>query len=117
MPRGELLREADIGLERRDILSNRDFLSDVPLDNPYIEFRENVQGGMLLTPRVFRLRAIVKRGRIVDALVEDESLSIAVKAEVLEDGVPGQIVRLRNLRSRREFKGKVQDEQTVSVLF
>jgi flagella basal body P-ring formation protein FlgA len=40
-----------------------------------------------------------------------------VKAEALEDGVPGQIVRVRNLQSRREFKGKVQDEQTVLVIF
>ena len=66
---------------------------------------------------MFRLRAIIKRGRLVDALFKDESLTIAVKAEALEDGVPGQIVRLRNLRSKREFKGKVEDEQTVSVMF
>lgn len=115
--RGTLLRDADITMERRDLLSSRDVLTSVPLDNPYLELRENVQAGAPLAARMFRLRAIIKRGRLVDALFQDDSLKISVKAEALEDGVPGQIVRLRNLRSRREFKGKVQDEQTVSVLF
>jgi flagella basal body P-ring formation protein FlgA len=59
----------------------------------------------------------VKRGRQVEAMFQDDSLKISVRAEALEDGVPGQIVRLRNLQSRREFKGKVQDEETVLVLF
>jgi hypothetical protein len=27
------------------------------------------------------------------------------------------MVRVRNIRSKREFKGKVQDEQTVVVTF
>lgn len=115
--RGQLLREADLALERRDILNNRDYLTALPLDNPYIEFRDNVPAGAQITQRALRLRAIVRRGRQVDAMFRDDSLTIAVRAEALEDGVPGQIVRVRNLQSKREFKGKVQDEQTVVVLF
>lgn len=115
--RGQLLRDADIALERRDLLSTRDFLTEAPLNNPYVEFRENVQAGSVVSARSLRLRAIIKRGRMVDALVQDDTLTISVKAEALEDGVPGQLVRLRNLRSKREFKGKVQDEQTVTVIF
>jgi len=54
---------------------------------------------------------------MVDAIARDDALMISVKAEALEDGVPGQLVRVRNVRSKREFKGKVQDEQTVLVAF
>ncbi|HTG45442.1 MAG TPA: flagellar basal body P-ring formation chaperone FlgA [Verrucomicrobiae bacterium] len=117
LQRGQLLREADLTLEKRDLLTNRDFLTNIPLDDPFIEFRENVPAGTLLTSRVLRLRAVVKRGRQVDAMFQDASLTISVRAEALEDGVPGQVVRLRNVQSRREFKGKVQDEQTVLVMF
>jgi flagella basal body P-ring formation protein FlgA len=117
LTRGQLLRDADVGLERRDILSLREFMTDAPTDDPFVELRENVQSGNVLTQRSLRLRAVVKRGRMVDALVQDDALTISVKAEVLEDGVPGQLVRLRNLRSKREFRGKVQDEQTVTVVF
>jgi flagella basal body P-ring formation protein FlgA len=115
--RGELLRDADLTLEKRDILTCREFLTSVPVDDPYIELRDNVQAGALLTSRALRLRAIIKRGRQVEAMFQEASLTISVRAEALEDGVPGQIVRLRNVQSRREFKGRVQDEQTVLVLF
>ena len=115
--RGQLLKEADVTLEKRDILSSREFLTSVPLDDPFVEFRENVQTGNLITARLLRLRSVVKRGRQVEAMFQDDSLKISVRAEALEDGVPGQIVRLRNVQSRREFKGKVQDEETVLVLF
>jgi flagella basal body P-ring formation protein FlgA len=117
LTRGQALHDADIGLERRDIVNNRDYLTSVPTDNPYIEFRENVPAGTQVSARMLRLRAIIKRGRTVDAVARDEGLTISVRAEALEDGVPGQVVRLRNVRSKREFKGKVQDEQTVLVAF
>jgi flagella basal body P-ring formation protein FlgA len=115
--RGQLLREADLTLEKRDILNNRDYLLNVPLDDPYIEFRETVPAGTHNAARSLPPRANIKRGRQVDAIFRDDALTVAVKAEALEDGVPGQIVRVRNLQSRREFKGKVQDEQTVVVMF
>ena len=117
LTRGETLREANVGLERRDVVNNRDYLTSLPLEDPYVEFRENIAAGSQITARALRLRAIIKRGRLVDAVARDEALSISVKAEALEDGVPGQIVRVRNIRSKREFKGKVQDEQTVVVAF
>jgi flagella basal body P-ring formation protein FlgA len=98
-------------------VNNRDYLTELPLENPYVEFRENVQAGTQITARTLRLRAIIKRGRQVDAVAKDEGLTISVRAEALEDGVPGQMVRLRNIRSKREFKGKVLDEQTVVVSF
>ncbi|MGZ8938657.1 MAG: flagellar basal body P-ring formation chaperone FlgA, partial [Limisphaerales bacterium] len=117
LTRGQSLRDAQIGMERRDIVNNRDYLTSLPLEDPYVEFRENVQAGTQITARTLRLRAIIKRGRLVDAIARDDALTISVKAEALEDGVPGQMVRVRNIRSKREFKGKVQDEQTVVVSF
>ncbi len=115
--RGQLLREADITLEKRDILVNREFMNALPLDDPFIEFRDGTEAGTLINSRQLRLRTVIKRGRQVEAMFQDASFKVSVRAEALEDGVPGQMVRLRNVQSRREFKGKVQDEQTVAVLF
>jgi len=115
--RGMALRDAAVGLERRDILNNRDYLTELPMDDPYVEFKESVRAGNQITARALRLRAIIKRGRMVDAVAQDEALTISVRAEALEDGVPGQLVRLRNIRSKKEFRGKVKDEQTVVVVF
>lgn len=115
--RGQSLRDADITMERRDILNNRDYLTTLPLEDPHVEFKENVQAGSQITARTLRLRTVIKRGRVVDAVAQDDALTISARAEALEDGVPGQLVRVRNIRSKKEFKGKVKDEQTVVVVF
>jgi flagella basal body P-ring formation protein FlgA len=117
LTRGTPLKDADVGLERRDVLNNRDYLTSLPVDNAYVEFGQNVAAGNQITARALRLKTIIKRGRVVDAVAQDDAMTISVRAETLEDGVPGQMVRLRNARSKKEFKGKVRDEQTVVVVF
>ena len=117
LTRGTALKDADVGLERRDVLNTRDYLTSLPLENPYVEFGQNVTAGNQITARVLRLKTVIKRGRVIDAVAQDEAMTISARAEALEDGVPGQMLRLRNIRSKKEFKGKVKDEQTVVVVF
>lgn len=113
--RGQSLTSADIGLERRDLLSVRDAITSLPADLSSYDIAENLSGGALITARSLKQRPIIRRGKTVDALVQDGKLQIVVKVEALEDGLPGQFVRVRNIKSRREFRGKVQDEQTIAV--
>jgi flagella basal body P-ring formation protein FlgA len=47
--------------------------------------------------------------------VRDGALNISLKVEALADGLPGQIVRVRNPKTKREFYAKVQDEQVVVI--
>ncbi|MDX1951368.1 MAG: flagellar basal body P-ring formation chaperone FlgA [Verrucomicrobiota bacterium] len=115
LSRGQLLQDADIALERRDVLVQRDGLAALPMNDPNIELAENLQAGAVVTVRSLKARPIVRRGKVMDALVQDGGLTISVKVEALEDALRGQTVRVRNLKSRREFRGKVQDEQTVYV--
>ncbi len=115
LKRGQLVRDADLSRERRDMLALRDALTTVELDNPFLELGENIPAGMALTSRSLRLRPIVHRGKIADAIVTDGALTLSVKVEILEDGLPGQTIRIRNLKSKREFRGKVQNEETIHV--
>lgn len=113
--RGQLARDASISRERRDMLTVRDALTEVDLQNPALEIGENLTAGMPLTSRSLRLRAVVHRGKVTDAIVRDGGLTIAVKVEILEDGIPGQSIRVRNVKSKREFRGTVQNEETIYV--
>jgi flagella basal body P-ring formation protein FlgA len=115
LKRGQLVRDADLSRERRDMLALRDALATVELDNPFLELSENVPAGMALNSRSLRMRPIVHRGKVADAIVSDGMLTLSVKVEILEDGLPGQTIRVRNLKSKREFRGKVQNEETVHV--
>lgn len=113
--RGELLRDADITMERRDILSQRDIYLNYPTTDDAIELSENVQPGMPVLNRSVRPRPVIQRGRLVDAVFQDGPLSISLKVETLEDGLLGQTVRVRNPKTKRELYGKVQNEQTILI--
>jgi len=115
LKRGQLLTEADRAKERRDVLVLRDScLEDIPDESLY-EMAEAVPSGAPLYVNSVKLRRLVRRGQTAEALVQDGAMSVSLKVEVLEDGVLGQFIRVRNLQSRREFRGKVENEQTVLV--
>jgi flagellar basal body P-ring formation protein FlgA len=114
-PRGRLLQEADVVLERRDVLTSRGALADLDPNDPALELAEPLQAGALLTARSLRLRPVISRGALVEALLQDGSMMISIKAEAMEEGAPGQFIRVRNVRSKREFRAKVENEHTVTL--
>ncbi len=115
LARGQSLRDADIAKERRDLLLLRQPLAAVSTGDDSVEIGESVTAGQPLLARAIRLRPVVYPGRTADATIQDGAMSITIKVEVLEAGAPGQMVRVRNLKSKREFRGKVQNEQTILV--
>ena len=113
--RGQPLAEGEFAIERRDVLSLREPLDESALKNPSLDLVEAVPAGQPLLARSVRMRPVVRRGQMVDGLVRDGALNISLKVEALADGLPGQIVRVRNPKTKREFYAKVQDEQVVVI--
>ena len=100
----------------RDLLALRGPLADLPADAAAFEIAETVPAGAALTARSIRLKPVVLRGQTADAVVHDGAMLISLKVEVLEEGVPGQVIRVRNPQSRRELHGKVQNERTIAIV-
>jgi len=115
LQRGAALKDADVGMERRDVLIVRDVFPHFPTTDDTIELSENIQAGQPILNRSLRTRPLILRGRIVEAVFQEGNLSISLKVETLEDGLLGQTVRVRNPKTRRELYGKVQNEQTVLI--
>ena len=115
LKRGQPLQPGDFTTERRDVLPLREPVGETVLRNPALELVENIQAGQPLLSRALRMRPVIQRGQLVDGLLREGSLNISLKVEVLVDGLPGQTVRVRNPKTRREFYAKVQDDQTVLI--
>ncbi len=114
--RGLLLRDADVTTERRDLLAMREPLRAELLTDGSLELVETIRPGQPVLARSVRVRPVIRRGGVVEGVLQDGMLSISLKVEVLEDGLPGQTVRLRNPKTKREMLGKVQNEQTVLLV-
>ena len=113
--RGMPLTEAETMLERRDVLASRGILKALPTATQDYELAESLAPGQALSDRSLRLKTVVFRGHRVDARVQTGSLEITTKVEAMEDGYPGQSIRVRNPQSKREFRGVVQGEDTVLI--
>jgi flagella basal body P-ring formation protein FlgA len=115
LTRGQLLRDADLVMERRDVLLQRDAYIRNPTDDPTLELTESIATGLPLLNRSVRVRPLMLRGRVVDGVYQEGSMSISLKVELMEDGLMGQTVRVRNPKTKREMFGKVKNEQTVLI--
>lgn len=113
--RGQLLRDADIALERRDVLARRESFVNLAAADPSAELSENIPPGQPILQHCVRSRPIIRRGQIVDAVFQQGSLRISLKVETLEEGALGQTVRVRNPRTHRDLYGKVQNEETIAI--
>lgn len=113
--RGLPLAEAETVLERRDILASRGILRNLPAATQDYELAESLAPGQALSDRSLRLKTVVFRGRRIDARIQAGTLEITTKVEALEDGYPGQSIRVRNPQSKREFRGVVQTEDAVLI--
>jgi len=115
LTRGQLLKDADVTLERRDVLVQRDAFLNFSHADENLQLAENIPAGLPVLNRSVRVRPIIQRGQLVEGVYQDGSLSISLKVEILEDGLLGQTVRVRNPTTKRELHGKVQNEQTVVI--
>jgi flagellar basal body P-ring formation protein FlgA len=113
--RGQLLKDADVIMQRSDILVVRDALPDLSSADPALELSENVPAGLPVLARAVKIRPLVHRGRIVEGIFREGTLVISLKVLPMEDGILGQTVRVRNPKTGRELNGKVENEQTILI--
>lgn len=92
----------------------RAMMADASLDLDYIRA---VNPGRLLTWNDVRRRPLVRRGQAVEVLAVDGALAITLRAVALHDASHGQVVRVRNPDSRREFTAVVVAESRATVQF
>jgi flagella basal body P-ring formation protein FlgA len=114
-PRGSLVVAADLGHERRDVTNIHEALANFDPGDDTLEFAESISPGMPVLARNLKPKSVIHRGQTADARLDDGVLSIKLKVVALEDGAPGQLIKLRNPASARYLSGRVLDDQTVLI--
>jgi flagella basal body P-ring formation protein FlgA len=117
LERGESLNSSVVALKEVDILtSNRDLLTaDANLG--IYDISQVVAADQPISSKDVALRRLVRRGKIVDIVVNEGSLSISMKGIALSDGGAGELIAVRNIDSKKDFQAQVVGDNTVQVKF
>jgi len=115
LARGELVADADLVHDRRDVLTTHEELADFSPGDETLELANEIPADTILLARDLRVHTVIHRGQIADAVLQDGALNITMKVEALEDGAPGQVIHARNTISLHDLTGKVLDEHTIEI--
>lgn len=77
----------------------------------------NIAVNTILRSDQIELPPVVKRGDVVQVIVESKRMKISVRARAKESGAKGKMIRVQNLRSKKTIYAQVVDSQTVQVEF
>ena len=114
--RGVTLGEAKITKKKTNIINLRDDIWIGKPDNT-LQLVSTLSPGVVLQERHLRRTPVVLRNQTVDAVLIHKSLVIRLRVIALEDGAPGQVIRLRNTSSAKEIRGTVVNSREVKVTF
>jgi flagellar basal body P-ring formation protein FlgA len=114
--RGDVVSLKAIELRRVDTLRDREALPASMVTEDYV-FSRSIPAGRPLTWRDVVRRSLVHKGRMVEVIASDGSLVITMKALAMQDGAQGDSIRVRNLKSKREFIALVTSENRAEVRF
>ncbi|MCA1742460.1 MAG: flagellar basal body P-ring formation chaperone FlgA [Desulfovibrionales bacterium] len=111
--RGDIVNPGDVTFERKNLAYLKDDVWD-GRTGPW-RIRSSVGQGQPILMRVLEGVPVVSRGDQVSLVYQGQHVTLSVPVEVLEDGQKGDSIMVRNMRSRKEIVGFVQDGGTVVV--
>lgn len=116
MRRGEQLSASDFTLKRMDLSSLPSNYLDQPKQAKGLVLKRTIQRGAVLVSSILEAPKLVRRGQKVNLLAVRNGIQVRSRGKSLSDGVSGQRVQVKNLRSKRIIEGIVIDKGIVEVI-
>jgi flagella basal body P-ring formation protein FlgA len=79
--------------------------------------KRHLNRGAVLTPSNIAVTKVIRRGERVSIIAETGGISVRASGEALEDGGLGDIIRVRNLNSRKVIEARIEAPGRVKVEF
>ena len=81
-----------------------------------LQLTQGLGAGMVLQPRHVRRTPVILRNQTVSGILQYKALRIELRDLLaLEEGAPGDIIKLRNNSSFKVLRGKVLDSRKVQL--
>ena len=95
IPAGKVLGDEDVLLERHDISTIADAISD-PQEAVGLSGKRALRSGEVLRSSLMLAPTLVKRGDAVRIVARREQIEVSMSGEALDSGARGTLVRVRN---------------------
>lgn len=117
LERGQSLDRSMLTAQKTDVLRERTPIVAADIDPATLEISQPVAAGKMLTRRDVAVRPLVRKGQVVDVFAKTGQLGVQMKALAMENGAAGDLIKLRNIESKKEFTGQVTHESKVQIHF
>jgi flagella basal body P-ring formation protein FlgA len=117
LDRGQTLDRSLVNARTIDVLREHDALLFSDMDPTIYDLAQSVAPGRPLTRRDVSERPVIHKGEVVDVVAHQGTFAIRMKALALENGVAKELIKMRNIESRRDFTAEVINESQVQVHF
>ncbi len=113
---GEILTASSLRLERMDAgkLGAGYFTETNKVIN--LMARRSLTPGMVVMDSMVNKPILIKRGTLINLVARIGSMEITTTGQAMQNGIEGQLIRVKNINSTKIISGKVLDENTVQVL-
>lgn len=113
--RNTIISADDLTLARRKVTGYAHQLIPTISDAIGMQVTKSLGGGAVLLSRYVKKQPIVMRGDIVTILVTSGKLKITAHGEAKSKGAKGDMIKIKNLASRRVISARVIDRGLVEV--
>jgi flagella basal body P-ring formation protein FlgA len=107
----------DFDTHKVDILSYGQSIVAAHIDLKDYELLHTLSAHKPLMWRDITRKPTIRKGKMVNAVGRNGLLTLSMKCEAVTNGFEGEFVTLRNLQTRKEFQGRVQNQETVEIYF
>ena len=73
--------------------------------------------GTVVLQRYVEIPFAIKRGQLVKIVAEKNGIYVETTGRALQNGHVGDIIKVKNIYSKKVIEGKVKDDETVVVDF
>ena len=117
LDRSQALDRTSLTTQKSDVLRERIPLVSAKIDPATLELSQTVAAGRALTRRDVAVRPLIRKGQVVEAFAQAGQFGVRMKALAMENGAAGDLIKLQNLESHKQFNGQVTHESKVQIHF
>ena len=115
--RGQTLTANDLKLQRINVAKARRGYYNRIDEVVGLAAKRRIRAGQTITPALLEQAMAVKRGQPVKIVANNEGIEASTSGEALADGQPGDVIRVRNVRSGKVIEAKVLEAGVVTSTF